>query len=162
RRSKREVDMNVRATCALTAGIGLVAASAAASSGGPKPPSWVVHGRYAPVIRAADFVSTIDNRYYPLRPGTVLLYRGVKDGKPQTDEMAVTNRVKTVLGVKATVVRDTVSQNGTPIERTDDWYAQDKRGNVWYMGEEAFDRKNGRFVRASDSWEAGVKGAKPG
>src|SRR4029077_4607163 len=51
---------------------------------------------------------------------------------------------------------------GNPLERTFDWYAQDKQGNVWYMGEEALDLKNGRFVRASDSWQAGVKLAKPG
>ncbi len=30
------------------------------------------------------------------------------------------------------------------------------------MGEAAFDRQNGRFVRAKDSWQAGVKNAKPG
>src|SRR5262249_58702583 len=35
-------------------------------------------------------------------------------------------------------------------------------GNVWYMGEDSLERTNGRFVRASDSWQAGVHGAKPG
>jgi hypothetical protein len=59
-------------------------------------------------------------------------------------------------------VRDTVSEHGRPIERTDDWYAQDKQGNVWYMGEDSFERRNGRFVKASDSWRSGVNGAKPG
>jgi hypothetical protein len=67
-----------------------------------------------------------------------------------------------ILGVKSTVVRDTVSQGGKPLERTFDWYAQDKQGNVWYMGENALELKHGRFVRASDSWEAGVNGAKAG
>jgi hypothetical protein len=59
-------------------------------------------------------------------------------------------------------VRDTVSEHGTAVERTFDWYAQDKRGNVWYMGEDSLERKNGRLVRAGDSWQAGVNGAKPG
>jgi hypothetical protein len=59
-------------------------------------------------------------------------------------------------------VRDTVSVRGHPVERTFDWYAQDKQGNVWYMGEDAFELKNGHFVKASDSWESGVDGAKPG
>src|SRR5262249_45943490 len=59
-------------------------------------------------------------------------------------------------------VRDTVSQHAKPLERTIDWYAQDKQGNVWYMGEDSLELKNGRFVRASDSWQAGVHGAKPG
>jgi hypothetical protein len=55
-----------------------------------------------------------------------------------------------------------VSENGNPIERTFDWYAQDKQGNVWYMGEDSREMKNGRFVRASDLWESGVDGAQPG
>jgi hypothetical protein len=29
-------------------------------------------------------------------------------------------------GIEARVVRDTVTENGAPVERTDDWYAQDK------------------------------------
>ena len=40
--------------------------------------------------------------------------------------------------------------------------AQDKQGNVWYMGEDARELQNGRFVRASDSWQGGIDGAKPG
>ena len=76
--------------------------------------------------------------------------------------MVVTHDAKLVLGVRCTVVRDTVTQGGKAIERTFDWYAQDKQGNVWYMGEDALELSHGRLVRASDSWEAGVKGAKPG
>jgi hypothetical protein len=55
-----------------------------------------------------------------------------------------------------------VSEHNKPVERTFDWYAQDKHGNVWYMGENSLELKNGRFVRASDSWRSGVSGAKPG
>ena len=60
------------------------------------------------------------------------------------------------------MVRDTVSEHGHPVERTFDWYAQDRDGNVWYMGENSLELKDGRFVRASDSWQSGVNGAKPG
>jgi hypothetical protein len=55
---------------------------------------------------------------------------------PQTDTVYVTYRKKQVLGVNRTVVRDTVTSRGRPVERTFDWYAQDRKGNVWYMGEE--------------------------
>jgi hypothetical protein len=48
------------------------------------------------------------------------------------------------------------------VERTFDWYAQDEDGNVWYMGEDSFELKGGRFVKASDSWESGIDGAQPG
>jgi hypothetical protein len=144
----------------------VVTAPVAAIASGPglsiKPPAWVLHGKYAPQIRKANFVSRIDNPYFPLKPGTAFRYRGLKEARAQIDEMVVTHRVKYVLGVRCTVVRDTVYQGGKALERTFDWYAQDKQRNVWYMGEDSLERKNGRFVRASDSWEGGVKGAKPG
>ena len=59
-------------------------------------------------------------------------------------------------------MRDTVSEHGVAVERTLDWYAQDSQGNVWYMGELALEWKNGRFVKAGDSWMGGVNGAHPG
>jgi hypothetical protein len=126
------------------------------------PPRWVLHGGYSPAIDPSNFAGSIDNRYFPLAPGTTFHYRGYSGGTPQSDDMTVTSRTKRILGVRCVVVRDTVSAHGVPVERTFDWYAQDKRGNVWYMGEESLERTNGRFVRADDSWQAGVDGAKPG
>ena len=35
----------------------------------------------------------------------------------------------------APVVPDAATENGAPVEITDDWYAQDTDGNVWYLGE---------------------------
>ena len=145
-----------------TALIAVGAPASGSSTAKPHPPRWALHGKYAPSIDAANFVATIDNRYFPLTPGTGFHYRGIKDSTAQSDDMVVTRRIKHVLGVRCTVVRDTVSQRGKPVERTFDWYAQDKQGNVWYMGEDSLELKNGRFVRASDSWVAGVNGAKPG
>jgi hypothetical protein len=123
-----------------------------------------IHGKYSPAIDPADFVAAIDNRYFPLKPGTSFHYKGVaEDGKtPQSDDMVVTHRKKEILGVKCTVIRDSVSSRGRLIERTFDWYAQDKAGNVWYMGENAREVKGGHLVKASDSWEAGRNGAEPG
>ena len=127
-----------------------------------EPPSWELTGRYKPSIDPANFVATIDNPYFPLEPGTAFHYTGMSEGTPQTDDMVVTDRTKQILGVTATVVEDTVSEHGKAIERTFDWYAQDKQGNVWYMGEDSLELHHGRLVRASDSWEAGVDGAQPG
>ena len=161
-----------------TAVTGIVALAVAASgctSTGPSatPPSHLpsgppasvlapIHGRYAPSIKAVHFVHTIDNRYWPLLPGTGYHFRGVRGNTPQVDNELVLRRTKTVAGVTCTVVRDTVSQGGHPVERTFDWYAQDKHGNVWYMGEDSLELKHGHFARASDSWQTGVKGAQPG
>ena len=123
-----------------------------------------VHGAYSPSIDPANFVAAVDNRYFPLKPGTAFHYKGVaEDGKtPQTDDMIVTSRTKKILGVNATVIRDIVAQRGKVVERTLDWYAQDKQGNVWYMGEDTRELQGGKFVKADDSWEAGVDGARAG
>jgi hypothetical protein len=121
-----------------------------------------IHGTYAPAIAPANFVAEIDNRYLPFRPGTGFHYRGVRGTTPQTDDEVVTRQTKLILGIRCTVVRDTVSEGGRAVERTYDWYAQDRQGNVWYMGELALERHHGRMVKAGDSWESGVDGAKPG
>ena len=139
--------------------LGAGAASAATTPPGRLAP---IHGPYAPKIDPANFVTRIDNPYLPYIPGTRIHFAGVRGTTKQTDDQLVLRRTRTILGVAATVVRDTVSQHGHAVELTDDWYAQDRAGNVWYMGEDAFDLHNGRFVKAGDSWEAGVNGAHPG
>src|SRR5262245_655452 len=148
---------------ALIAAVWLVALAArAGSAAAPAAPSWALHGKYAPSIDPRNFVTAVDNRYFPLQPGTAFHYRGISGTTVQTDDMVVTDRTRLVLGVRCTVVRDTVSERGRPVERTFDWYAQDKHGNVWYMGEDSLELKHGRLVRADDSWEAGVDGARAG
>jgi len=147
---------------AVSALVGVLAPADVSSASTPRPPRWVLHGKYAPTIDPANFVAKVNNRYFPLKPGTAFHFRGVRDSTAQTDDMVVTHQVKRVLGVRCTVVRDTVSEHGGPVERTFDWYAQDKQGNVWYMGEDSLELKNGHMAKASDSWESGVNGAKPG
>jgi hypothetical protein len=133
-----------------------VARRAAAVSPAP------IHGLYAPKIDPSNFVAAVDNRYFPLKPGTGYHFEGVRGKTPQVDDAVVISRTVVILGVKCAVVRDTVSERGRPIERTFDFYAQDMQGNVWYMGEDSFELKNGKFAKASDSWRGGVDGAKPG
>ena len=75
----------------------------------------------------------------------------------------VTDKTKMIAnGIEARVIRDTVTENGEPIEITDDWYAQDKAGNIWYLGEYVTNYKNGKVVDHSGSFEAGVDWAQPG
>jgi hypothetical protein len=149
----------------IAAGCGSSGSPSTTAAAAPSAPSLApVTGQYSPSINPADFVSRIDNRYFPLEPGTSFHYEGVaEDGTtPQSDDMYVTSRTKEIMGVPSTVVRDVVSSRGKAIERTFDWYAQDKYGNVWYMGEDTRELHHGRFVKMSDSWEGGVNGAKPG
>ena len=123
-----------------------------------------IHGPYNPKIVPSDFVKKIDNRWFPLLPGTRFAYKGVAENgrTKQRDIMVVTHRHKRIMGVRATVVQDSVYQHGQLVEHTLDWYAQDRGGNVWYMGELSRERHHGRLVKAGDSWQGGVNGAKPG
>jgi len=108
-------------------------------------------------------VRTIDNRFLPYTPGMRIHFVGVRGRTRQTDNQIVLRRTVTILGVTCTDVRDTVSEHDRAVERTHDFYAQDKNGNVWYMGEDSFERnKAGRFIKADDSWRGGVDGGKPG
>jgi hypothetical protein len=112
---------------------------------------------YTPNIDPADFVREIDNKYFPLKPGTTSVYAG----NAERDEMAVTHTTKQIMGVECVVVNDRLWEDGKLIEQTYDWYAQDKEGNVWYFGEATKEYKEGK-VSTEGSWEAGVDGAKPG
>jgi hypothetical protein len=147
---------------ATTAGLALVLVAAATAATPPPGQLAPIHGPYAPKIDPANFVARIDNRYLPYVPGTRIHFEGSSGGTAQTDDEVVLHKTKRILGVTCTIVRDTVSEHGRAIERTNDWYAQDKQGNVWYMGEDSFELENGRFVKADDSWKSGVNGAKPG
>jgi hypothetical protein len=140
--------------------LGLASQAAASGYSNPAP----VTRHYHPHIDPADFVGKIDNRYLPFNPGTRTVAKGVaEDGKtPQRDVQVVTDRTRKVDGVKCRVVRDTITSRGKPVEKTFDWYAQDKRGNVWYFGENSKDYKHGHWVKSDGSWEGGVHGAQPG
>jgi hypothetical protein len=113
---------------------------------------------YAPHINPAEFTTKVDNKYFPLKPGTTFFY----DGGAERDEFAVTHSTKTVMGVECVVVNDKAWENGKLIEQTYDWHVQDNKGNVWYFGEDTKEYENGKVVSTKGSWEAGVDGAKPG
>jgi hypothetical protein len=140
--------------------------SGAPTSAGPSPTTAVIDpgdgGNYNPEIDPADFVTAIDNPYMPLRPGSRWHYEGTSDGAQQTTDIVVTRKRNLVMGVSTIVVRDTVREEGSVIEDTYDWFAQDTTGNVWYFGEAVKDYENGKVVSTAGSWEAGVDGALPG
>jgi hypothetical protein len=71
----------------------------------------------------------------------------------------VTDKTKMIAnGVEARVIRDTASEKGVPVEVTDDWFAQDNAGNIWYLGEYVTNYENGKVVDHEGSFEAGVDG----
>ena len=110
-----------------------------------------------------NFVSQVDNPYFPLTPGTTLIYRGETEGVPTRNETYVTYDTKVILGVTTIVVHDQAFDKGVLVEDTFDWYAQDVDGNVWYFGEDTKELdENGNVISTEGSWEAGVNGAEPG
>jgi hypothetical protein len=112
----------------------------------------------------ADFSTNIDNPYWPMQPGSRWVYSETDtEGTNERVVVTVTDKTKKIAnGITARVISDVVTENGQPVEITDDWYTQDKDGNVWYMGEAVRNFKNGKVVDREGSFEAGVDGAQAG
>jgi hypothetical protein len=112
----------------------------------------------------ADFTADVTNPWFPLEPGTRWTYRETtEDGevvRVVVTATAVTRQIAN--GVTARVVRDTVTLDGEIIEDTLDWYAQDKDGTVWYLGEDTAEFEDGEITTREGSFEAGVDGAQAG
>jgi hypothetical protein len=112
-------------------------------------------------LAPTDFVSKIDNPWFPLTPGTTLTYEGTKDGERAVRVLAVTSETKMVNGVTCVVVEDKLSLGASLAEKALAYYAQDQRGNVWNFGEDWQEIEHGRVVD-TEGWQAGVDGALPG
>jgi hypothetical protein len=150
-------------------------AAAVVSLGVAAIPRGATAGPVLPDFSPSNFTAgaTIDNPYLPLTPGTRLRYSATvtdPDNGEKTqeiDEDFVTTQTEVVGGVTARVVHARSWEDGVLIEDTRDFYAQDKSGNVWYLGEDttAFEYDDaGKLISSSKegSWRTGVHGAKPG
>lgn len=141
--------------------VGAVSAARGAAAAGDSP---LPRGSEPVRLKPSDFSTRIDNPRWPMSVGSRWVYRvtDMATGQLERQVITVTNRTKPIAdGIRARVVRDVVTDHGRPVEVTDDWYAQDRKGNVWYFGEKTTSYKNGK---ASDNgtWQAGVRGAMPG
>jgi hypothetical protein len=118
----------------------------------------------ADALDPADFTTEIDNPWWPMTPGSRWVYRETdSEGARQKVVVTVMDRTKAIAnGIEARVVHDVVTEDGKFVEVTDDWYAQDQDGNVWYLGEDTTEYENGKPVSTAGSFEAGVDGAEAG
>lgn len=127
--------------------------------------------RYDPEFDPADFVDPLEigvsvdpNPYFPLVQGRQWIY----EGGGEIITVTITDRVKSITGVNCLMVNDVVEKDGSVIEDTDDWYAQDEDGNVWYCGEDArdFELQDGEeepeLISIEGSWKAFRDFAEPG
>jgi hypothetical protein len=149
---------------------GLACALALGACGGGEPRVAVVPGDGLPQnaehveLDPSEFSTEIDNPYWPMSPGSRWVYRETDaSGGRQKVVVEVTGETKMIAnGIEARVVRDTVTEDGEPVEITDDWYAQDSEGNIWYLGEDTAEYRNGELTTRAGSFEAGVDGAEAG
>ena len=127
-----------------------VVVTAAALTAGPTP-------------AASTYTATVDNPWFPLRPGVRYVYAGVKDGQPSRDVVTVAHVTKTIARVPCAIVRDRLYLRGHLAERTTDWYSQDKAGNVWYFGEDTAELDTrGHVTTTEGTWRSGRNGARAG
>jgi hypothetical protein len=113
-----------------------------------------------------DPISAEANKWFPLVPGTQTLRdgsitRGSRKLKHQL-RVTVTDVTKEVNGVRTVLVLDQDIDARQLGEASIDYLAQDKSGNIWYLGSYTEHYEGGQFVNAADAWLAGKKGAKPG
>jgi hypothetical protein len=110
-----------------------------------------------------NFSAQVTNKWFPLLPGSVWIYKGVKDGEPSREVMKVTTKTRVIEGARCVAIDDRLWLSGRLEERTTDYYTQDSDGNVWYYGESTAElTKSGKVKTTEGSWMAGVDGAKPG
>jgi hypothetical protein len=158
-----------RSTTIAVAALAVLAAALAAcggnddadgSSGGD---SSLPTGSQPANLDPAEFTSAITNPYWPMAVGSEWVYREQDPDGELKVVVTVTDQTKRIAnGVEARVVHDVVTRGGEPVEVTDDWYAQDADGTIWYLGEDTAEYEDGKVVSREGSFEAGVDGAEPG
>lgn len=115
------------------------------------------------------------NPYFPLIAGNQWIFEGTsinEEGEEETETVTVTvtEDTKLINGINCVTVIDVAEVDEEIQEITDDWYAQDVYGNVWYCGEvsrnfevfEGDEPENPELVDLEGSWKAGRDGAKAG
>ena len=127
-------------------------------------------------INSATFSNPtiVDNDFWPLSSLPSAVYFSEADDGCEVNEVVVSGATRSGFGppydgIEAIVVEDRewVDEECTGdyvlVEATEDWFAQDDDGNVWYLGEDttAWDDEND-CLSTGGAWEAGEDGAQAG
>jgi hypothetical protein len=118
-------------------------------------------------IEKGKFTRAIgSNKWFPLEPGTQSVRLGrLNRGNRELSHrrvFTVTDVFKTIDGVRTVAVLDQDVDAGQVAEQALDFFAEDRRGTVWYFGSYTEAYEGGQFVNAADAWLAGVDGAEAG
>ncbi len=148
---------------ALLVVVALLMAGCTGSNGSTAQPTFVE----TPLI-AANFVDPAAgaNKWLPLVPGT----QWVREGTTLIGNREVPNKVVTTVtdvnrvvdGVTTLLVYDHSVAAGQVVQESIDYLAQDKDGNVWYLGSSTEQYEAGRYIAVDEAWLSGVDGAKGG
>jgi hypothetical protein len=119
-------------------------------------------------VDPATLSPVVDNPYVAFAALRHAVYAG-KELDPETKEdlevrveVTVRDTPETVVGVKATVVEVSDFEDGELVEKTRDYYAQDRAGVVYYLGERVDDYEDGKVTGHGGQWVAGENGSLAG
>jgi hypothetical protein len=140
--------------CRTLAAAALLTVSALATGCGAAPPESPASGVDELLVPTPspdpdDFVTRVDNPWLPLTPGSAWTRTVATDDGPRTEVTRVLDETRLVSGVEATQVVTTVTDGTDDEGERMEWFAQDRDGNVWALGERGV-------------WQATVAGAEAG
>jgi hypothetical protein len=107
-----------------------------------------------------DNSTNITNQWFPLKPGMQYIYEGITnddEGNQVSRRLVVTvtDLTKEINGVNTVVSWDRDYNDDSLVEAELAFYAQDKNGTVWRMGEHPEEYDHGTFITAP-TWFAGI------
>jgi hypothetical protein len=154
--------LTAAALAAVTSSAGVAAAGTPAAGTCPLP-AFGPGAAYHPTIDPAAFSAQVDNPWFPLPVGTTFVYAGAEEGQKALDRVTPAAATRRIDGVATRVVHDRLYLDGVLAERTTDYFAQDRCGNVWYFGEDTAELgPHGQVLSRDGTWHAGIHGAEPG
>jgi hypothetical protein len=149
---------------ALISVAGVLAGTACGSGSGQPAPSQAA-AQSAPAQAAGQqgrfsVPTLVDNRMFPLVPGTEFSYTGrISEGghsTPHTVVFTVSSLTKVIHGVNTVIAWDRDFLEGKLQEQELAFFAQDDRGNVWNFGEYPEEYSRGKFTGAPSTWIRGT------
>ena len=112
-----------------------------------------------------DRSTHIDNKWFPLKPGTQFVYEGftIEEGKrvPHRVVFSVTDLTKVIGGVRAVIAHEQDYSAEKLVEAEIVFFAQDNDGTVWQLGQYPEEYENGKLVGAP-AWIHSIQDARAG
>ncbi len=119
-------------------------------------------GIYDPDLDEDEFVQGVNHPYLPALTGATWVYHADTDEGLEVITVTILPGTIVIDDIECILVQDVVEVDGVLVEDTTDWFAQDREGTVWYMGEIVLNYEDGVLADLGGSWKAGEDGALPG